>query len=1021
MKPRRISVEGFTCYRQRQELDFSGMGLMAISGATGAGKSSLLDAIMFALYGRVPRVDREHRQLISLGADRAVVQLEFEHAQGVHRITRESRARAPKVLLEHQLEGGVWEGVANGAREVEAHVQRLVGLPFEAFTQAVVLPQGRFAAFLQAEPRQRRRLLMELLRLGRYESMRELARARADRASGHLENLQQRDRDAGVLSPQEIAALKQQHAAALRQHAALNTQADTLADRFSELTTAAAQTAALQQCRTQMAQLERGAPALAADLQRLQRHQSLAPLAPLWAEVSAAAASLHAATTQANAAQEHAEACAARAQKAQQAASTAQTALQQAQPQHDRLEQLMAAQARLQALAQHRQRADALKAACATHMARHQALDAQAQRQARVHSALQEERAERQTARDALGFDAARSGVLSELVEEAHALAQLRNTLGEHRQMAADAVQTQAAASNAVVEAGESAAAAEKEESDARAHMAHTQAEHQHALAHRVAQGLRAQLQAGQPCPVCAQTVTQPPHANPSSPHDGAPPDDERLTKAAHRLEQAATASARAQERLAGAQRQHTTAQQAAHTVEARAQATAARLEVAQQMLLTRLDPAPPGDVEVETWVLDQAARLQRLAQRHHEANAAVADAVERASAASQTLQRTQADAVAAQASAAGAQADLDAALEQVASAVLALGDLAGVADPQAEATALRAAWDTLTVAEGRARQDAAASEATAAEAQRHHRTRLDEVETIRRACEAAEQTLQTACAAAGIEGSAQVKEGILPAAEHAVITARVAQHQQQRQLLDGQRAHLEDVLGGQEVGEDQVASAREERGRVRALATQSAETAAQMGAAVQAAQQAAQRAVEVRGTLKGVEHDWRIHRQLAEDLRSDRFQEFLLTQVFDELVRGASVRLLELTGRYTLQFDGSEFWVEDHDNARERRRSGTLSGGETFLASLALALELSQQVQRAAGAVPLQSLFVDEGFGALDPETLDAVTGALEGLQAGGRLVGIITHIPELTARMPSRVWVRKGPQGSHLTVEHD
>src|SRR6185295_6452592 len=125
----------------------------------------------------------------------------------------------------------------------------------------------------------------------------------------------------------------------------------------------------------------------------------------------------------------------------------------------------------------------------------------------------------------------------------------------------------------------------------------------------------------------------------------------------------------------------------------------------------------------------------------------------------------------------------------------------------------------------------------------------------------------------------------------------------------------------------------------------------------------------------------------------------WLLQEAFRELVAGASHRLWDLSGRYTLAFQGDAFHVLDHDNARERRSAETLSGGETFLASLALALELSQQVQRAAGAVRLDSLFIDEGFGTLDAESLRIVADAVENLPTAGRMVGIITHLPELTA----------------------
>ncbi len=129
----------------------------------------------------------------------------------------------------------------------------------------------------------------------------------------------------------------------------------------------------------------------------------------------------------------------------------------------------------------------------------------------------------------------------------------------------------------------------------------------------------------------------------------------------------------------------------------------------------------------------------------------------------------------------------------------------------------------------------------------------------------------------------------------------------------------------------------------------------------------------------------------------------------------------MDLSQRYTLDFAGGGFRVLDHDNAGQPRSTDTLSGGETFLASVSLALELSEQIQREAGAVSLDSIFIDEGFGSLDPETLEIVTEAIESLPTGGRMVGIITHIPELTRRLPFRIWVEKSPTGSRYGSKKD
>src|SRR5215813_6761869 len=181
------------------------------------------------------------------------------------------------------------------------------------------------------------------------------------------------------------------------------------------------------------------------------------------------------------------------------------------------------------------------------------------------------------------------------------------------------------------------------------------------------------------------------------------------------------------------------------------------------------------------------------------------------------------------------------------------------------------------------------------------------------------------------------------------------------------------------------------------------------------------ERAAALAHNLADRKREHRIYRRLGDDLRTDRFQAFVLDETFRDLAKGAAIRLMQLSSRYTLAYREDTFYVIDHDNAREQRSTDTLSGGETFLASLALALELSQQVQRAAGAVNLDSLFIDEGFGTLDTETLDTVASAIESLRVGGRMVGIITHIPELTMRLPERIIVEKRADGSRVHSEAD
>ena len=134
--------------------------------------------------------------------------------------------------------------------------------------------------------------------------------------------------------------------------------------------------------------------------------------------------------------------------------------------------------------------------------------------------------------------------------------------------------------------------------------------------------------------------------------------------------------------------------------------------------------------------------------------------------------------------------------------------------------------------------------------------------------------------------------------------------------------------------------------------------------------------------------------------------------QILRWLVEGATARLHELSsGQYSLDLsERNEFLVIDHRNADEPRLAKTLSGGETFLASLALALSLAEQVANLAarGSAKLEALFLDEGFGTLDAETLDVVAATIEQLGTE-RMVGLVTHVPELAGRIPVQYRVTK------------
>ncbi|WJH33023.1 hypothetical protein N6H14_22865 [Paenibacillus sp. CC-CFT747] len=154
--------------------------------------------------------------------------------------------------------------------------------------------------------------------------------------------------------------------------------------------------------------------------------------------------------------------------------------------------------------------------------------------------------------------------------------------------------------------------------------------------------------------------------------------------------------------------------------------------------------------------------------------------------------------------------------------------------------------------------------------------------------------------------------------------------------------------------------------------------------------------------------------------LRGNAFVEFIAEEQLMQVSRAASERLSQLTRqRYALEVDSSGgFIIRDDANGGIKRPVSTLSGGETFLTSLALALALSTQIQ-LSGQYPLEFFFLDEGFGTLDPELLETVVGALEKLHMDKLTVGVISHVPELKARLHRRLVVTAAePSGAGSTI---
>ena len=207
MRPVRLELEGFTSFRERTVVDFEGVDLFAFAGPTGAGKSSVIDAMIFALYGTVPRFGDERlvAPVVSQGGTEARVRLDFDVSGERWTAVRVVRPRRPGDDEGGPVGAGAGRWWPATPRELDAEIAALLGLTSQQFTTCVVLPQGQFARFLQAKPAERQDLLVRLLELACSTRVREAAGQRAGRLEGERTELTSHLAALAMATPEAVA------------------------------------------------------------------------------------------------------------------------------------------------------------------------------------------------------------------------------------------------------------------------------------------------------------------------------------------------------------------------------------------------------------------------------------------------------------------------------------------------------------------------------------------------------------------------------------------------------------------------------------------------------------------------------------------------------------------------------------------------------------------------------------------------------------------------------------------------
>lgn len=1039
MKPLHLKLQAFGPFATSESIDFTQLGDQAfflIHGPTGAGKTTLLDAICFALYGDTSGGERDPRDMRNANADPALrteVTLEFALGAQRYRVTRSPAQERPSLRASGTLVREIpkaqldaltderWVSKATQPGRVSDAVRELLGFDSAQFRQVIVLPQGRFRELLTAKSQERQAILERLFQTELYRRVEELLKEQAAGIRREADAIALRRKTLldqhSLATPEALAAriAGQQDALSMldRQEQLARADSDAARAALSKAEIEAQQLKRWHDAEEAFGKLSARREAMVAERARLRTAQRAAQVSPM-AEHLAAMVRDQTEAREALAQREqevatHSTAArgAAEALAAEQGRAEMRVALQRdiaaREAMLPRARQMRALQARLGDAAR------ALAAAIAARDAATAAVSRLVEREQTVAGDLERARAAAMP--------------LSALTLQRDRAVERQARL--ERYVAARACLP--ALREALVAAGHAHGRAVAARDGARQALAHDEQAWRAGQAARLA----SDLARGAPCPVCGGTD-----------HPSLAVHRELLSVSDAQLDASREALQRADEHMqaAGVRRQ------TAENELAQAEARLADLAELAELVPTPGDPADAGatstadaanaDVLAEAAAQAVQADLARLA--------AALKVAEESAARLPALEAAHIEARQAHEGAVAQQREAEAVAQRLAHESAQLeGEWKGACeqvpedsrDPAVLDAALNAARDRARELEESllraqlAERDAAAQLAAAVAALDAARTQLTQTDARHVQAQA---SFVNAIAAAGFDSLEAWQTACLPPAAMVALDEAVrdfeleiARAADRRERAEAEARSLQPPdLPALRAARDTAAANLEAAIRQRSELAAARETLLQCQRLLDALD-ADGRDIETRYAVLG---------RLSEvangnNPRRITFQRFVLASLLDEVLEAASQRLMRMSrGRYTLQrvreqsdqrsAGGLDLEVFDHDTGGTRP-ANTLSGGEGFLASLSLALGLADVVQSRAGGIQLDTLFVDEGFGTLDPESLDFAIRTLLDLQQAGRLVGIISHVSELRERIDVRLEVRPGAAGSHAVLQ--
>ncbi|MCC3509462.1 MAG: SMC family ATPase [Microcoleus sp. PH2017_17_BER_D_A] len=1011
MRPLELLLEGFTSFRREQRLDFSQLDLFAITGATGAGKSSLLDAMTYALFGTTNRSGKQVADLVSQGSENLKVQLRFSVGSAQYRVTRRWRFRPKspenKVILECWQDGN-WETLGTSIVAVQNTIEQILGMDFDTFTRAIILPQGKFDEFIKGDTSKRREILRQLAGFEIFEQMRKEANDLAKLLKQEREMVERQLAELSAPAANEVE-LKRSQLWILEQQlpqferAVMEAQkaVDEEEQLFSQITR-------WQELQQELAQLNASSAEITILAQRLERAQAANHLQGDWALLRSARSQYETAESAALSARE-------RLTKARSELATEQ-------------QQFEAAKAKSEVLApQIKAREDALAAAKVYEEQRTQ-LDKEValaqknqQEKLRFLQVADKELQAANTKIQAAGFRVTQVAAMLEkyspggkrfekLQEVAPLLMELQliaKQVKTQREQLNKSVAEKASAEQNYVQVATNLAAAEIRLKECSAELEAVETANAEAARLESVAAVRMSLNAGDTCPVCGGV-------HPESDLLPALPISKIVDVAGLRRKVAA-----ANQVLPTAQMAVAEGKSAVFACEQKQSEIALALELTEkrvaqlQQQITQVLENPQWEVlqlQQELVILADSDRQYRETEQQFQLASFEYNNYEQrfnfAATTQAAKQQEYQDAI----------AESDRRKQQLQSCVNALYQIteyqpyanlakALAEDKQELANLLTTAEKSYQTAQNTAIQAAEREQQAGEVFARAQASKQQLNQDWLAKLTAADFTEETFLAA------------VAPVSEQSQWENAIRCVRESKIQLETRAKDLSEAIAGRTTDEDTLAQVRSAKHAAQEKFKQANNNRAELLAWIQVAAQTLEQAERLSQQITNFTEQEQTYHTLAQNLKSNEFQSYILEHLEAELVGSATLILQELTeNRYKLKNQDGEYWVTDNWNGGEARRVRTLSGGETFATSLSMALALSEKLSQGA---QLGSLFLDEGFGTLDAETLESVTQILESLRQRERLIGVITHVRGLGERLPAQVKVFKSPQGSRIEIE--